>query len=66
MMPGASQLAAEARNNYKLAIPDQKWCTLGTGAAYFARCQINQTVTVPSMGSSQTITEKTTITIRRA
>lgn len=67
MMPGASQLAAEARNNYKLAIPDNKWCTVGTGAAYFARCDINQTVTVPAgAGPPQTITEKTTIVIGRA
>lgn len=64
LVPGASQLAAEAKNNYKLAIPDNKWCTVGTGAAFLARCEINQTISAaPSMGSVQTITEKTTITI---
>jgi hypothetical protein len=66
ILPGASQLAAEASNNYKLAIPDNKWCTVGTGAAFLARCDINQTITAaPGMGSVQTITEKTTITIGR-
>ena len=66
MLPGASQLAAEAKNNYKLAIPDNKWCTVGTGAAFLARCEINQTITAaPTMGAVQTITEKTIITIGR-
>ena len=64
VVPGASQLAAEAKNNYKLAIPDNKWCTVGIGAGSLARCEINQTITAaPGLGAVQTITEKTVITI---
>jgi hypothetical protein len=59
IVPGASQLAAEAQNNYKLAIPDHKWCKLATGPAFLARCDISQTIQT----AGQTITEKTTITI---
>lgn len=63
MMPGASQLAAEARNNYTFAIPDRSGCSLGTGTAFLARCDFDRTITVPAgAGPPQTITEKTTIT----
>jgi hypothetical protein len=66
VVPGADKMAAEARNNFKFAIPDNKWCKLGTGSGFFAQCDINQTITVPdNKGSTQTITEKTTITIGR-
>jgi hypothetical protein len=63
MMPGASQVAAAARDNYKLAIPGTAGCTTGTGAAFLARCDISQKITVRGLG--QTITEQTTITIAR-
>jgi len=66
MVPGASQLAAEARNNYKLAMPDRKWCTVGTATGLLAQCDISQTITTAlGLGAVQTITEKTTITIGR-
>jgi hypothetical protein len=66
MMPGASQLAAEARNNYTFAIPDNSGCSLGTGTAFLAQCDFNRTITVPAgAGPPQTITESTTITIGR-
>jgi hypothetical protein len=61
MMPGASQMAAAARNNFRLGIPDTKGCKAGTGTAFLAECDFNQTVKTPS----QTITEATTITISR-
>src|SRR5687767_1126678 len=51
-----------ARDNYKLAIPGTAGCTTGTGAAFLARCDISQKITV--RGSGQTITEQTTITMR--
>jgi hypothetical protein len=67
MLPGASQLAAEAKNNFSFAIPDNSGCSLGTGTAFLARCDFDRTITVPAgAGPSQTITEKTTITIGRA
>jgi hypothetical protein len=67
MLPGASQLAAEAKNNFSFAIPDNSGCSLGTGTAFLARCDFDRTLTVPAgAGPSQTITEKTTITIGRA
>jgi hypothetical protein len=63
-LPGASQLAAEAKNNFTFAIPDNSGCTIGTGTAFLARCDFDRTITVPAgAGPSQTITEKTTITI---
>jgi hypothetical protein len=66
MIPGASQLVAEAKNNYTFAIPNNAGCSLGTGAAFLARCDFDRTITVPAgAGPSQTITEKTTITIGR-
>lgn len=66
IVPGASQLAAEAKSNYKLVIPDRKWCTVGTGPGLLVRRDINQSITAaPGMGAVQTITEKTTITIGR-
>lgn len=66
VVPGADKMAADARNNFKFAIPDNKWCKLGTGSGFLAQCDINQTITVPdNKGSTQTITEKTTITIGR-
>src|SRR5688500_1890879 len=52
-----------ARDNYKLAIPGTAGCTTGTGAAFLARCDISQKITV--RGSGQTITEQTTITIAK-
>ena len=67
MLPGVSQLAAEAKNNFSFAIPDNSGCSLGTGTAFLARCDFARTITVPAgAGPSQTITEKTTITIGRA
>ncbi|MDQ3224861.1 MAG: hypothetical protein M3Q75_15520, partial [Gemmatimonadota bacterium] len=66
MVPNASQAAAAMKNNYRFALPDDKWCKLGTGTAFLAQCDISQTVTVPgTMGAGQTITETTTITIGR-
>ena len=66
MMPGASQLAAEAKNNFTFAIPDNSGCILGTGTAFLARCDFDRTIKVPAgAGPPQTITEKTTITIGR-
>ncbi len=67
MLPGASQLAAEAKNNFSFAIPDNSGCSLGTGTAFLARCDFDRTITVPAGAApSQTITEKTTITIGRS
>jgi hypothetical protein len=67
VLPGASQLAAEAKNNFSFAIPNNSGCTIGTGTAFLARCDFDRTITVPAgAGPSQTITEKTTITIGRA
>ena len=63
MMPGASQAAAAARNNFKLVIPGTAGCAAGTGASFLARCTISRKMTV--QGSGQTITEQTTITIAR-
>lgn len=54
MVPNASQAAAAMKNNYRFALPDDKWCKLGTGSAFLAQCDI-----------SQTVTETTTITIGR-
>jgi hypothetical protein len=66
VLPGASQLAAEAKNNFTFVIPDNSGCTIGTGTAFLARCDFDRTITVPAgAGPSQTITEKTTITIGR-
>ncbi len=64
MVPGASQMAAAAKNNFRFAIPDNKWCKLGIGTAFLAQCDISQMLTVSdNKGSTQTITERTTITI---
>ena len=67
ILPGASQLAAEAKNNFSFAIPGNSGCSLGTGTAFLARCDFDRTIAVPAgAGPSQTITEKTTITIGRS
>ena len=72
MVPGASQMVAAAKNNFKFAIPDGKGCTVGTGRPFLAQCDISRTVTVAAprtmavaggQAAAQTITEKTTITI---
>ena len=68
VLPGADKMAAEASRNFKFAIPatDANGCKLETGTAFLARCEISRTITVPdNKGSTQTITEKTTITIGR-
>ena len=66
MLPGASQLAAETKNNFSFAIPNNSGCTIGTGTPFLARCDFDQTITIPAgAGPSQTITEKTTITFGR-
>lgn len=70
MVPGASEMAAAARNNFRFAIPDNKSCKLTPGTEFVARCDFDRTVKVsdpraalmPGGAPSQTITEKTTIT----
>lgn len=66
VVPGADKMVQAARTNFRFAIPDNASCKVGTGTAYLAQCDISQTVTLPdNKGSTQTITEKTTITIGR-
>jgi hypothetical protein len=67
LVPNAGPLLAAAQNNFKFAIPDNKWCKLETGTAFLARCEISQTLSNVSdnKGATQTITEKTTITLGR-
>ncbi len=66
VLPNANQMVEAARTNFRFAIPDAKWCKLETGTAFLAQCVISQKLTVPNnKGSTQTITETTTITIGR-
>lgn len=66
VVPNADAMVEAARTNLMFAIPEAPRCSLTPGTAYIARCDIDQTVTVPdNKGSTQTITEKTTITIGR-
>jgi hypothetical protein len=66
VLPGADQMAAAARENFRFKIPDAARCRLQPGTASLASCTINQTITVPdNKGATQRITEKTTITIGR-
>lgn len=52
--------------HFRFALPDNKWCKLGTGTAYLAQCDISRTVDASdNKGSAQTITETTTITTGR-
>jgi len=67
LVPSAGQLATAAQDNFKFAIPDNNWCKVGAGTALLGRCEISRTLgPVPdNKGSTQTITETTTITIGR-
>jgi hypothetical protein len=66
LVPNADAVVDAARTNFRFAIPDPPRCRLGDGTAYVAQCDIGQTITVPdNKGATQTITEKTTITIGR-
>jgi hypothetical protein len=66
VVPNANERMEAARTNFRFAIPDAKWCKLGTGTHFWAQCEISQTVTLPdNKGSTQTITERTIITIGR-
>lgn len=66
LVPNADAMVDAARTNFRFAIPDAPRCTLGDGTTFVARCEIGQTITVSdNKGSTQTITEKTTITIGR-
>jgi hypothetical protein len=66
VVPNANQMMEAARTNFQFAIPDTKWCKLGTGSDFLAQCVISQELKLPdNKGSTQTITETTTITIGR-
>ena len=66
LVPNADAMVEAARTNFRFALPDAPRCVLGDGTTYVARCDVGQTITLPdNKGSTQTITEKTTITIGR-
>jgi hypothetical protein len=64
LVPGASQMAATARNNFRFTIPDGKSCSLATGTDFLAYCRFTRTISIPDIrGGMQSITESTTISI---